>query len=140
MKLTLSSISARESNVQFLESDDIGEDLPGTEFYLTQPYAGGRAFATSVLDMLMITSFFTPSIVKIFHSLVFGGASLELERLLAEGAGLIGGPGISKTTKAHNQVLVVQIPVDSPSFRVYAVRILSISKSTPFYNICLSFV
>ncbi|OQV15891.1 Calcium-activated potassium channel subunit alpha-1 [Hypsibius exemplaris] len=105
----------RESNVQFLEQDD--EDLPGTEFYLTQPYAGGRTFAATVLDLLMITSFFNPPIVKVFHAMIFGGASLELERLLAEGAGLIGGEDISLPAETKDQISVIQMALDRGPLR-----------------------
>lgn len=35
----------------------------------------------------MITSFFNPVIVNVFRTMIFGGASLELEKILAEGAG-----------------------------------------------------
>ena len=42
-----------DANVQFLDQDD--DDDPGTELYLTQPFACGTAFAVSVLDSLMST-------------------------------------------------------------------------------------
>ncbi|XP_055331309.1 calcium-activated potassium channel slo-1-like isoform X2 [Paramacrobiotus metropolitanus] len=96
----------RDSNVMFLDEEDT--DLPGTEFYMTQPYCCGRAFAASVLDLLMITSFFNPTLTKVIHTIIFGGASLELERIMAEGAGLIGGENISKPADVTNQVSVIQ--------------------------------
>merc|ERR1719228_725986 len=45
-----------DSNVQFLDQDD--DDDPNTELYLTQPFACGTAFAVSVLDSLMSTTYF----------------------------------------------------------------------------------
>lgn len=114
------SFSVRDSNVQFLEDDDT--DLPGTEFYLSHPYAGGRAFASSVLDLLMISSFFDPSIIKVFHAMIFGGASLELERIIAEGAGLIGGEDISRPAEMRGQIIVVQFPLDSGPLRIHSVN------------------
>ena len=42
-----------DANVQFLDQDD--DDDPGTELYMTQPFACGTAFAVSVLDSLMST-------------------------------------------------------------------------------------
>merc|ERR1712013_689226 len=45
-----------DSNVQFLDQDD--DDDPDTELYLTQPFACGTAFAVSVLDSLMSTTYF----------------------------------------------------------------------------------
>ncbi|KAE8746473.1 calcium-activated potassium channel slowpoke, partial [Frankliniella occidentalis] len=45
-----------DTNVQFLDQDD--DDDPDTELYLTQPFACGTAFAVSVLDSLMSTTYF----------------------------------------------------------------------------------
>lgn len=101
--------------------DDEDTDLPGTEFYQTQPYASGRAFAASVLDLLMITSFFNPTITKVIHTIIFGGASLELERIMAEGAGLIGGPNISKQAEIKDQVSIVQESVEGSPLSIHAV-------------------
>ena len=101
--------AVRDTNAQFLDDDD--EDLPGTEFYLTQPYSGGRAFSCSVLDLLMITSFFNPFIYRVLHSIIFGGSSLELEQIMAEGAGLIG-PSLSENAENGDQIQVVQIRLD----------------------------
>jgi len=42
-----------DANVQFMDQDD--DDDPGTELYMTQPFACGTAFAVSVLDSLMST-------------------------------------------------------------------------------------
>ena len=42
-----------DANVQFLDQDD--DDDPGTELYMTQPFACGTAFTVSVLDSLMST-------------------------------------------------------------------------------------
>ncbi|OQV21010.1 Calcium-activated potassium channel slowpoke [Hypsibius exemplaris] len=108
----------RDTNAQFLDQDD--DDKPGTEFYMTQPYACGRAFAGTVLDLLMITSFFNPVIVNVFRTMIFGGASLELEKILAEGAGLIGGTNISKPAQLKNQVLVNQFSISSGPLSVHA--------------------
>ena len=45
--------AGNDANVQFLDQDD--DDDPGTELYMTQPFACGTAFAVSVLDSLMST-------------------------------------------------------------------------------------
>lgn len=63
---------------------------PDTELYLTQPFACGTAFAISVLDSLMSTTYFNDSALTLIRTLVTGGATPELERILAEGAGLRG--------------------------------------------------
>lgn len=78
-----------DTNVQFLDQDD--EDDPNTELYLTQPFACGTAFAVSVLDSLMSTTYFNANALTLIRSLVTGGATPELELILAEGAGLRGG-------------------------------------------------
>lgn len=98
-----------DSNVQFLDQDD--DDDPDTELYLTQPFACGTAFAVSVLDSLMSTVRYTPPLhtptdcnninsfqtyfnqnaLTLIRSLITGGATPELELILAEGAGLRGG-------------------------------------------------
>ncbi|CAG0887609.1 unnamed protein product [Darwinula stevensoni] len=78
-----------DSNVQFLDQDD--DDDPDTELYLTQPFACGTAFAVSVLDSLMSTTYFNQNALTMIRSLITGGATPELELILAEGAGLRGG-------------------------------------------------
>ncbi|OQV15848.1 Calcium-activated potassium channel subunit alpha-1 [Hypsibius exemplaris] len=107
----------RDSNVQFL--DDRDEDLPGTEFYLSQPYIGGSAFTASVLDLLMVTCFFNPTVMKCIHTIIFGGASLELERIMAEGAGLIGGAKISQPAQNKNQVSVDLVTIKSSPLGIH---------------------
>ncbi|XP_055334431.1 calcium-activated potassium channel slowpoke-like [Paramacrobiotus metropolitanus] len=106
----------RDTNVQFLDDDD--EDLPGTEFYLTQPYSGGRAFSASVLDLLMVTSFFNPIIYTVLHSVIFGGASPELEQIMAEGAGLIG-PSTISSHERGDQVRVKQFKMSDELFSMH---------------------
>merc|ERR1719436_1799262 len=66
-----------DSNVQFLDQDD--DDDPDTELYLTQPFACGTAFAVSVLDSLMSTTYFNQNALTLIRSLITGGATPELE-------------------------------------------------------------
>ncbi|KAK7113467.1 hypothetical protein V1264_012751 [Littorina saxatilis] len=80
---------ANDSNVQFLDQDD--DDDPDTELYMTQPFACGTAFAVSVLDSLMSTSYFNDNALTLIRTLITGGATPELEQILAEGAGMRGG-------------------------------------------------
>ena len=84
-----------DSNVQFLDQDD--NDDPDTELYLTQPFACGTAFAVSVLDSLMSTTYFNQNALTLIRSLITGGATPELEIILAEGAGLRGGYSTPET-------------------------------------------
>lgn len=73
-----------DTNVQFLDQDD--DDDPDTELYLTQPFACGTAFAVSVLDSLMSTTYFNANALTLIRSLITGGATPELELILAEGS------------------------------------------------------
>lgn len=96
-----------DTNVQFLDQDD--EDDPNTELYLTQPFACGTAFAVSVLDSLMSTTYFNANALTLIRSLVTGGATPELELILAEGAGLRGGCATAETLAMRNRCRVGQI-------------------------------
>lgn len=93
-----------DTNVQFLDQDD--DDDPDTELYLTQPFACGTAFAVSVLDSLMSTTYFNANALTLIRSLVTGGATPELELILAEGAGLRGGYSTTDTKKNRDRCRV----------------------------------
>ena len=90
-----------DSNVQFLDQDD--DDDPDTELYLTQPFACGTAFAVSVLDSLMSTTYFNQNALTLIRSLITGGATPELELIMAEGAGLRGGYSTSETLQNRDR-------------------------------------
>ena len=66
------------------------EDDPDTELYITQPFACGTAFAVSVLDSLMSTTYFNDNALTLIRTLITGGATPELEHILAEGVGMQG--------------------------------------------------
>ena len=119
-----------DSNVQFLDQDD--DDDPDTELYLTQPFACGTAFAVSVLDSLMSTvgrTWFLPSLIfpsqtyfnqnalTLIRSLITGGATPELELILAEGAGLRGGYSTPETLLNRDRFKVDQVKLISSPFR-----------------------
>ncbi|KAF2350312.1 hypothetical protein FHG87_018932 [Trinorchestia longiramus] len=102
-----------DSNVQFLDQDD--DDDPDTELYLTQPFACGTAFAVSVLDSLMSTTYFNQNALTLIRSLITGGATPELELILAEGAGLRGGYSTPETLSNRDRCRVGQISLyDGP--------------------------
>ncbi|XP_043234363.1 calcium-activated potassium channel slowpoke-like isoform X8 [Amphibalanus amphitrite] len=102
-----------DSNVQFLDQDD--DDDPDTELYLTQPFACGTAFAVSVLDSLMSTTYFNQNALTLIRSLITGGATPELELILAEGAGLRGGYSTPETLGNRDRCRVGQISLyDGP--------------------------
>ncbi|XP_033609657.1 calcium-activated potassium channel slowpoke isoform X13 [Cryptotermes secundus] len=102
-----------DSNVQFLDQDD--DDDPDTELYLTQPFACGTAFAVSVLDSLMSTTYFNQNALTLIRSLITGGATPELELILAEGAGLRGGYSTADSLSNRDRCRVGQISLyDGP--------------------------
>ncbi|XP_051174225.1 calcium-activated potassium channel slowpoke isoform X42 [Leptopilina boulardi] len=102
-----------DSNVQFLDQDD--DDDPDTELYLTQPFACGTAFAVSVLDSLMSTTYFNQNALTLIRSLITGGATPELELILAEGAGLRGGYSTTDSLSNRDRCRVGQISLyDGP--------------------------
>jgi len=103
-----------DSNVQFIDPDDDDDD-PDTELYLTQPFACGTVFAVSVLDSLMSTTYFNPNALTLIRSLITGGATHELEQILAEGAGLRGGYSTPKTLNNRDRCRIGQVPIfDGP--------------------------
>lgn len=102
-----------DTNVQFLDQDD--DDDPETELYLTQPFACGTAFAVSVLDSLMSTTYFNANALTLIRSLITGGATPELELILAEGAGLRGGYSTAETLSNRDRCRVGQLSLfDGP--------------------------
>ncbi|KAM3834787.1 LOW QUALITY PROTEIN: calcium-activated potassium channel subunit alpha-1 [Vipera latastei] len=102
-----------DSNVQFLDQDD--DDDPDTELYLTQPFACGTAFAVSVLDSLMSATYFNDNILTLIRTLVTGGATPELESLIAEENALRGGYSTPQTLTNRDRCRVSQLALlDGP--------------------------
>ncbi|XP_044514974.1 calcium-activated potassium channel subunit alpha-1 [Gracilinanus agilis] len=102
-----------DTNVQFLDQDD--DDDPDTELYLTQPFACGTAFAVSVLDSLMSATYFNDNILTLIRTLVTGGATPELEALLAEENSLRGGYSTPQTLANRDRCRVAQLALlDGP--------------------------
>ena len=121
-----------DSNVQFLDQDD--DDDPDTELYLTQPFACGTAFAVSVLDSLMSTvswtwllislifpsqTYFNQNALTLIRSLITGGATPELELILAEGAGLRGGYSTPETLANRDRCRVGEISLSDGPLSVF---------------------
>ncbi|XP_033101026.1 calcium-activated potassium channel subunit alpha-1-like isoform X20 [Anneissia japonica] len=107
-----------DNNVQFLDQDD--DDDPDTELYMTQPYACGTAFAVSVLDSLMSATYFNDNALTLIRTLITGGATPELEQILAEGRGMLGGPASPETIANRDRCRVAQLPLYEGSFATYA--------------------
>uniref|UniRef100_A0A8D3C474 Calcium-activated potassium channel subunit alpha-1 n=1 Tax=Scophthalmus maximus TaxID=52904 RepID=A0A8D3C474_SCOMX len=91
-----------DSNVQFLDQDD--DDDPDTELYLTH-----------VLDSLMSATYFNDNILTLIRTLVTGGATPELEGLLAEENALRGGYSTPQTLANRDRCRVAQLALyDGP--------------------------
>lgn len=111
-----------DTNVQFLDQDD--DDDPDTELYLTQPFACGTAFAVSVLDSLMSTTYFNANALTLIRSLITGGATPELELILAEGAGLRGGYSTPESLSNRDRCRVGQVSLFDGPLSQYGVFVL----------------
>merc|ERR1719228_2521851 len=93
-----------------------------TELYLTQPFACGTAFAVSVLDSLMSTTYFNRNALTLIRSLITGGATPELEQILAEGSGLRGGYTTPKTLVNRDRCRIGQISLYDGPLACYGVN------------------
>ncbi|EDV25463.1 uncharacterized protein TRIADDRAFT_23687, partial [Trichoplax adhaerens] len=80
-------------NVEFVDDDD--DDDPDLEVHLTQPFACGTAFASTVLDSLTSMVYYNRSCLSIIKGLVTGTFTQELERQLAEYSRLQPGSNLS---------------------------------------------
>ncbi|XP_038061230.1 calcium-activated potassium channel subunit alpha-1-like isoform X15 [Patiria miniata] len=102
-----------DCNVQFLDQDD--DDDPNTELYLTQPFACGTAFAVSVLDSLMSATYFNDNALTLIRTLITGGATPELEQILAEGGDMKPGYSTAELLVNRDRCLVAQLSlIDGP--------------------------
>ncbi|PAA50727.1 hypothetical protein BOX15_Mlig033072g1 [Macrostomum lignano] len=106
-----------DDNVQFLEQDD--DDDPDIELYMTQPFACGTSFAISVLDSLMSTAYFNENALTLIRTLITGGATPELEQILAEGAGIRGGFSTPESLANRDRSRVSQLAVDDERLREF---------------------
>jgi potassium large conductance calcium-activated channel subfamily M alpha protein 1 len=102
-----------DTNVQFLDQDD--DDDPDTELYLTQPFACGTAFAISVLDSLVSATYFNADALTLIRTMITGGATDDLEEILAEGGILLPGPSDATTLSNRDRCRVAQLALfDGP--------------------------
>ncbi|CAF1013292.1 unnamed protein product [Adineta ricciae] len=99
-----------DTNVVFLDQDD--DDDPNIDLYMTQPFACGTSFAISVLDSLMSATYFNENALTILRALITGGATPELEKILAEGAGMTQGSSSKEVLNNRRRPRVVLLPVE----------------------------
>ncbi|XP_059098255.1 calcium-activated potassium channel slowpoke-like isoform X2 [Tigriopus californicus] len=105
---------AFSTNVRFLDDHEL--HLDDVELYKTLPYAAGQALARGILDSLMSTTYFNASALRLIRSWVTGGATIELELALAEGAGLRGGYTTPSTLKSRDRFRVAQVALQGSVF------------------------
>lgn len=120
---------AFDMNVQFLDQED---DDEGDELFMTQPFACGTAFTISVLDSLMSTAYFNDSALTLIRSLVTGGTTPHLEKILAEGAGMRGGKPATSNPACRERCRVAQLTLNGSALSRFAVE------GTPFENLFLA--
>ena len=106
------------SNVRYLDETEMY--MNNVELYTTLPYASGVAMARGILDSLMSATYFNASALRLLRQLVTGGASFELEKSLAEGAGLRGGYSTPETLAARNRVRVETLRLKSSQWSKFA--------------------
>ena len=82
----------------------------------TLPFASGQAIARGILDSLMSTTYFNASALRLVRLWVTGGATIELELALAEGAGLRGGYSTDDSLKRRDRVRVEKLPLSGSVF------------------------
>ncbi len=100
-----------DTNVVFLDQDD--DDDPNIDLYMTQPFACGTSFAISVLDSLMSATYFNENALTILRALITGGATPELEKILAEGAGMTQGSNSKEVLNNRRRPRVVLLQVEN---------------------------
>ena len=73
-----------------------------------------------VLDSLMSATYFNASLLKLLRLLVTGGATIHLEKSLAEGAGLRGGYSTEELEQSKNRIRVEEIVLRESRWARYA--------------------
>ena len=107
------------SNVRYLDEQEMHMS-DHLELYKTLPFASGTAMAKGILDSLMSATYFNASALKLLRQLVTGGATIELEKSLAEGAGLRGGYSTPEVEAAKNRIRVDEIVLRESQWSRYA--------------------
>ena len=107
------------SNVRYLDDQEM-YITDNIELYKTLPFASGTAMARGVLDSLMSATYFNASALKLIRQWVTGGATIELEKSLAEGAGLRGGYSTPEIEMAKNRIRIDEIVLRESTWSRFA--------------------
>ena len=106
------------------------------------------AVARGILDSLMSTTYFNASALRLIRLWVTGGATIELELALAEGAGLRGGYSTPESLSKRNRFRVEKMMLYGSQFRyllmlhfisicIFLIRILEIFDKLILYFIII---
>merc|ERR1719270_654892 len=90
------------------------------ELQKSLPFATGVAMARGILDSLVSATYFNASALRFLRLLVTGGASIELEKSLSEGAGLKGGYSSPDLEMAKQRVRAEEIILKDSIWSRYA--------------------
>merc|ERR1712012_974592 len=107
------------TNIRYLDEHEIHLD-DDLNLQKTLPFATGMAMARGILDSLMSATYFNASALRLLRLLVTGGASIQLEQSLAEGAGLKGGYETVELEQAKHRVRVEEIVLKDSAWARYA--------------------
>ena len=100
--------------------------------FQTLPFAAGQAIARGICDSLMSTTYFNASALRLIRLWVTGGATIELELALAEGAGLRGGYSTPESLSKRNRFRVEKITLAGSVFRYQNYKRICLLSRTVF--------
>ena len=107
------------TNVRYLDEQEIYLS-DNIELTKTLPFASGMAMARGLLDSLMSATYFNASALKLLRLIVTGGATIDLEKSLAEGAGLRGGYSTPELEQSKNRIRVEEVKLRESPWARYA--------------------
>ena len=107
------------TNVRYLDEQEIYLS-DNIELTKTLPFASGMAMARGLLDSLMSATYFNASALKLLRLMVTGGATIDLEKSLAEGAGLRGGYSTPELEESKNRIRVEEVRLRESPWARYA--------------------
>src|SRR6218665_733355 len=74
-------------------------------------------------QMALLQTYFNNSALTLIRTLITGGATPELEQILAEGVGMRGGYATTETLMNRSRCRVMQIPLIKGPFTQFAVSL-----------------
>ena len=107
------------TNVRYLDEQEIYLS-DNIELTKTLPFASGMAMARGLLDSLMSATYFNASALKLLRLIVTGGATIDLEKSLAEGAGLRGGYSTPDLERSKNRIREEEVKLRESAWARYA--------------------